>query len=155
MSTKHLKLKIVTPERLVLEEEVESVTIPTVEGEIGVFPGHLALITAIKSGDIVAKKNGEEIPMAVSGGFVEVRPYSAEASKGGLTTEVVILADFAEHVAEISDDAITNAKARAEELMKMKDNGEIVDFEHFESELARSLTRVKVADKWRKKKYRM
>jgi F-type H+-transporting ATPase subunit epsilon len=149
MSTKHLKLKIVTPERLVLEEEVESVTIPTVEGEIGVFPGHLALISAIKSGDIVAKKNGEDIPMAVSGGFVEVRP-----GINGMT-EVAILADFAEHVAEISEDAITKAKARADELMKQKENGEVVDLENFESELARSLTRVKVADKWRKKKYRM
>jgi F-type H+-transporting ATPase subunit epsilon len=149
MSNKHLKLKIVTPERLMIEEEVESVTIPTVEGEIGVFPGHLALITAIKSGDIVARKNGEDIPMAVSGGFVEVKP-----SQDG-QTEVAILADFAEHVSEISDDVLVKAKARAEELMKMKTNGEIVDFEHFESELERSLTRVKVADKWRQKKYRM
>ena len=155
MSTKYLKLKIVTPERLVLEEEVESVTIPTVEGEIGVFPGHLALITAIKSGDIVAKKNGEDIPMAVSGGFVEVRPCLEVKPQDKGMTEVVVLADFAEHVAEISEDVIAKAKARAEELMKMKESGEVVDFEHFESELARSLTRVKVADKWRKKKYRM
>jgi F-type H+-transporting ATPase subunit epsilon len=148
MSTKYLKLKIVTPERLILEEEVESVTIPTVEGEIGVFPGHLALISAIKSGDIVGKKNGEEIPMAVSGGFVEVRP----GSNG--ETEVVVLADFAEHVAEISDEVIAKAKARAEELMKQKQNGEVVDFEHFEGELERSLTRVKIGDKWKKRKYR-
>jgi len=149
MSTKHLKLKIVTPERLVLEEEVESVTIPTVEGEIGVLPGHVALITAIKSGDIVAKKGGEEIPMAVSGGFVEVRP-----GPNGMT-EVAILADFAEHVADISDELIAKAKARAEELMKQKENGEIIDLEHFESELARSLTTVNVADKWRRRKYRI
>src|SRR4051812_27542304 len=107
---KHLKLKIVTPERLVFEEEVDSVTIPTLEGEIGVLPGHVPLISAIKSGDIVAKKNGEDIPMAVSGGFVEVRGDS----------EVVILADFAEHVADSSDEAIAKAKARAEELMKQK-----------------------------------
>ncbi len=165
MSTKLLKLKIVTPERLILEEEVESVTIPTVEGEIGVFPGHLALISAIKSGDIVAKKNGEDIPMAVSGGFVEIRsgfvkdgPLQSEhrAEKDRPSqTEVVILADFAEHVAEISPDAIVKAKARAEELMKQKQNGEVVDFEHFESELERSLTRVRIADKWKKRKYRM
>jgi F-type H+-transporting ATPase subunit epsilon len=144
MAKNILKLKIVTPERIVLEEEVDQVTIPTVEGEITVLPQHIALISALRSGDVVAKKNGEDIPMAVSGGFVEVKP-----------DEVVILADFAEHVAEISDDVIAKAKARAEELQKMKDNAEIVDFERFEAEIARSLTRIKVADKWRNKKYRV
>jgi F-type H+-transporting ATPase subunit epsilon len=146
MTKKPLKLKIVTPERVVFEEEVDQVTIPTVEGEITVLPEHIALISALRSGDIVAKKNGEDIPIAVAGGFIEVR--------SGAHTEVVILADFAEHVAEISEDVIAKAKARAEELQKMKDNSEVVDFEHFESELARSLTRMKVGDKWKNKKYR-
>ena len=143
MANKLLKLKIVTPERIVLEEEVDQVSIPTMEGEITVLPGHLPLISSLRSGDIVAKKHGEDIPMAVSGGFIEVHP-----------DEVVVLADFAEHVAEISLDVIEKAKARAEELQRMKNNSEIVDFEHFESELARSLTRMKVADKWKNKKYR-
>lgn len=152
MSIKHLKLKIVTPERVVFEEDVDQVTLPTVEGEITVLPEHVPLITGLKSGDIVAKRGGDVIPLAVSGGFIEVRPFD---SAQGRPTEVVVLADFAEHVAEISDDAIAQAKARAQELQKMKDAGEVVDFEHFESELARSLTRVKVADKWRGKKYRI
>jgi len=69
-------------------------------------------------------------------------------------TEVAVLADFAEHMSELSDTAIEKAKARAEELKKQKDNNEIVDFEHFEAELERSLTRVKIADKWRTRKYR-
>ena len=140
---KQLKLKIITPERTVLEEMVDSVSIPTTLGEIGIFPHHIALVAALSSGDIVAKKNGEDIPMAVTGGFVEVK-----------NNEVAILADFAEHVSEISEEALATAVARAEELRKMKENGEIVDFEHFETELERSLTRVKIADKWRKKKYR-
>lgn len=144
MASKLLKLKIVTPERVVLEEDVEQVTLPTMEGEITVLPGHLPLITALRSGDIVAKKGADVIPMAVAGGFIEVR-----------SDEVAVLADFAEHVAEISEEAIAKAKARAEELKKMKDNAEVVDFERFESELERSLTRVKIADKWRGKKYRM
>ena len=143
-----LRLKIITPEKTVLEEMVDSVTIPTTEGEIGVFPMHIPLVSALASGDIVAKRGDEVIPMAVSGGFIEVKP-----GDDGMT-EVAILADFAEHVHEISDEAVAKAKARAEELQKMKANGEVVDFEHFESELARSLTRVKIADKWRGKKYR-
>ncbi len=141
--SKTLKLKIVTPERTVLEEEVEQVTIPTTEGEITVLPDHIPLVAALKSGDVVAKANGEVIPMAVSGGFIEVRD-----------NVVAILADFAEHLHEISDEAVEKAKARAEELRVLMENKEHVDFEHFESELERSLTRVKVANKWKSKKYR-
>ena len=69
--------------------------------------------------------------------------------------EVAVLADFAEHVAHISDEVIAKAKARADELQKLMENKDHVDFEHFESELERSLTRVKIADKWKGKKYRM
>ena len=67
---------------------------------------------------------------------------------------MVILADFAEHISELSDEAIEKAKTRASELKKQMENKEVVDFEHFETELERSLTRVKIADKWRSKKYR-
>jgi F0F1-type ATP synthase epsilon subunit len=69
-------------------------------------------------------------------------------------TEVAVMADFAEHVSELSDEKIEQAKARAEELKKQMDNKEVVNFEHFAAELERSLTRVKIADKWRTKTYR-
>lgn len=144
MSTKQLQLKIITPERIVLDEAVDLVTLPTTEGEITILPDHIPLISTLASGDVVAKVNGEVVPMAVSGGFIEV---------SGNTVKV--LADFAEHVSEITDDSIEKAKSRAETLMKMKHNAEDVDFEHYEAELERSLTRVKIADKWRNKKYRM
>jgi F-type H+-transporting ATPase subunit epsilon len=147
MATKQLKLKIITPERLILEEMVDQVSLPTTEGEITILPEHIPLISGLKSGDVVAVINGESVPMAVVGGFVEVRQNEK-------VTEVAILADFAEHVSELSDEKIAKAKARAEELKKKLENKEIVDFEHFEAELERSLTRVKIADKWRTKKYR-
>lgn len=151
MNTKQLQLKIITPERIVLDEVVDSVTLPTTEGEITILPDHIPLISTLASGDVVAKVNGEVVPMAVSGGFIEVHP-----AKGGVaSTEVKVLADFAEHVSEITDESLDKAKARADEIMKMKHNAEDVDFEHFETELERSLTRVKIADKWRNKKYRM
>ena len=145
--SKLLKLKIVTPEKLILEEEVESVTIPTKEGEITILPDHVPLIAPLASGDIVAFVNGEHLPMAIVGGFLEVKNEGGE-------TEVAVLADFAEHVGDITDEAITKAKAKSEELRKLAENNEIVDFEHFESELERSLTRVKIADKWKNRKYR-
>ena len=148
MSTKQLKLKIVTPERLILEEMVDQVSIPTTKGEITVLPDHIPLIALLASGDVVAFSNGEQIPMAIVGGFVEIKKDLSDV------TEVAILADFAEHVSELSDDKVEQAKARAEELKKLMENKEHVDFEHFEAELERSLTRVRIADKWRTRKYR-
>jgi F-type H+-transporting ATPase subunit epsilon len=71
--SKQIKLKVVTPERLVLEELVDEVIVPTTEGEIGVLPGHIPLIAGLASGDVVGIVNGEQVPMAVVGGFVEVK----------------------------------------------------------------------------------
>lgn len=144
MADKKLQLKIITPERIILDEAVDQVVLPTSEGEITVLPEHIALISTLASGDIVARVNGEDVPMAVSGGFIEVS-----------NDQVKILADFAEHVSDLSEDAVAKARARADELRRMKDDNEVVDFEHYEAELERSLTRVKIADKWKNRKYRM
>jgi F-type H+-transporting ATPase subunit epsilon len=143
MVTQKLHLKIVTPERTLLEEDVDQVSIPTTEGEITVLPGHIALIASMKSGDLVAVSNGEAIPIAVVGGFVEIKDNT-----------VAVLADFAEPVSELTDEAIEKAKAYAAELLAKQEKGEVVDFGHFEAELERSLNRVRVADKWKSKKYR-
>ena len=145
---KKILLKIITPERLILEEMVDQVSLPTTLGEITILPDHIPLITGLTSGDVVALVNSEYVPMAVVGGFLEVKQ-----DQNGITT-VAVLADFAEHLSELSDEAIEKAKARAEELKKQMENKEIVDYEHFTAELERSLTRVKIADKWRTKKYR-
>ena len=86
--SKQLKLKIVTPERLVLEEMVDQVTLPTTLGEITILPDHIPLIVELASGDVVAVMNGEYVPMTVVGGFVEVKqnleallPSGSKASK--------------------------------------------------------------------------
>ena len=115
--TKKILLKIVTPERLILEEMVDQVTLPTTEGEITILPEHISLIAKLASGELVAVEAGEHIPMAITGGFLEVK------NKDGETT-VAVLADFAEHVSEMTDDAIAKAKARAEELRKLTENKE-------------------------------
>ena len=148
MNEKKIKLKIVTPERLVLEEMVDQVTLPTTLGEITILPGHIPLITGLTSGDVVATVHGEHVPMAVVGGFVEIKKDEMG------NTLVAVLADFAEHVSALSDTAIEKAKARSLELKKQMENKEDVDFEHFAAELERSLTRVKIADKWRTRRYR-
>lgn len=149
MSSKQLKLKIITPERLILEEMVDQVSLPTTEGEITIMPSHIPLISGLASGDVVAFVGGEHVPMAVVGGFIEIKPNMEGV------TEVAVLADFAEHVSELTEEKIEQSKTRALELKKEMENKEHVDFEHFEAELERSLTRVKIADKWRNRKYRI
>lgn len=142
MST--LLLKVITPEKVVHEEEVEQVTIPTPEGYITVLPGHVPLVTLLGKGDIVARTKGEDVPFVAVHGFVRIRD-----------NEVDILADFAEHIEHIAtEEAIQSAQEAALALQEQFDKKEIVDFEHFESELARSLTRVKIGDKWRLRGYR-
>jgi F-type H+-transporting ATPase subunit epsilon len=138
-----LNLKIITPEKVILDEEVSQVTLPTVSGEITVLPGHIPLVTLLGKGDIVGIKDGESIPLAIVGGFVRVAG-----------DEVAIMADFAEHVSALTNEEIEKAKARAFELQRQFDNNEIVDFERYEAELTRSLTRVSVGDKWKVRKYR-
>jgi F-type H+-transporting ATPase subunit epsilon len=145
---KLINLKIITPEGLVLEELVEQVSLPTTRGEITILPDHIPMIVDLASGDIVALVKGEHLPIAVVGGFVEIKKALA------LETEVTVLADFAEAVSGLSESVIEEAKLRAAELKKKMENKELVDFEHFATELERSLTRVKIADKWRNKKYR-
>ena len=143
MSTNQLQLKIVTPEKIIFEGPIDQVTLPTMDGEITVLKGHEALMSVLSSGELVAVHDGEHIPFALVGGFLEVK-----------NNLVVILADFAEHVGDITEDVVAHAQARAIELRTMKENTSIVDFEHFETELERSLTRTKIADKWKKRKYR-
>jgi F-type H+-transporting ATPase subunit epsilon len=148
MSTNQLKLKIITPERLVLEELADQVSIPTVVGEITVLPNHIPLVVELAKGDIVSYINKEPKPYAVVGGFIDIKK-----NEDGIT-EVAILADFAEHVSDLSEEKIREAKERSEQLKKEMENNQVVDFEHFQAELERSLTRVKIADKWKSKKYR-
>lgn len=147
MPTKQLQLNIVTPEKLILQEVVDFVTVATTEGELTILPNHIPLIAVLAHGDIVAMTQGEYVPIAVVGGFLEVKQENGN-------TIVVVLADFAEHVADISDEEIAKAQKRAEELRIAAENKNAVDFEHFQTDLERSLTRVKIADKWRRKKYR-
>src|SRR5579864_1855210 len=106
-----LNLKLVTPEKIVLQEEVDSLTCPTTTGEITILPGHVPLISPLDHGALIARKGGEPEPIAVSGGFVEVRPGN----------EVVILADAAEHVRDIDLEQAEAARQRAEEAMRKRE----------------------------------
>ena len=86
----NLKVDIVTAERIVYSEEVDALVAPGMEGQLGILPHHAPLMTILQAGELVVRKGGEEEIMAISGGFLEVRP-----------DRVIILADSAERAEEI------------------------------------------------------
>lgn len=128
-----LHLRIATLEKTVFDQEVQTVTIPGADGEIGVLENHVPLVTPLALGEIVAKSNGEEFFMAVSGGMVEVQPH-----------RVLILADQAERAEEIDLELAEEARKRAERIMKEKHTDE-ESFASAEAELQRALLHIKLA----------
>jgi F-type H+-transporting ATPase subunit epsilon len=99
-----LKLEIVTPEKRVLEADVDSVTVPTATGEAGILPNHAPLVSALKPGILAYTAKGSTDKIAITGGFVEVN-----------ADKVAILADAAETAAEVDVEA---AKAQREAAEK-------------------------------------
>lgn len=133
-----IKLDIVTAERVVLSEEVDAVVVPGVEGQLGILPHHAPLMTMIKPGLLVARKDGEDMNLAVSGGFLEVRP-----------DHVILLADTAERAEEIDVARAEAAVKRAQELMKERVPTE--ELAKAEASLRRALARIETAKRSRKK----
>ena len=101
------KVDIVTAERVVYSGDVDEVVAPGTEGQLGILPHHAPLMTILQAGELVTKKEGKEQLMAISGGFLEVRP-----------DHVIILADQAERAEEIDAARAEAAKMRAEERLK-------------------------------------
>lgn len=130
--------QIITPEKIVYEDEIDQATIPTQQGQITVLPHHIPLISIIEAGELIVKKNNEEIPLFISGGFIEVR-------KGN---KIVILADSAEKAEEIDEERALKARERALALQKEKFTDDI-KFGEAAAALERSLARLKVARKHR------
>lgn len=130
-----LKFEIITPERVVLKDEVDQITIPTAEGEITVLPNHIPLIAVLRPGEIVAKKEEEEIAMSCSGGFIEVTP-----------DKVLILADTAEKAEELVEVEIEKARERAQKVLEEK-HVDVEKYTEAAAALERELARLKVARK--------
>lgn len=134
-----IKLEIVTAERIVLSDEVDIVIAPGVEGQLGILPHHTPLMTMLQPGELVARKGDEEYAMAISGGFLEVRP-----------DRVIVLADAAERAEEIDIARAEAAKRRAEEQLAQK-RLSAEELAQAEATLRRSLARLKVAERYRRR----
>ncbi len=132
-----LKFQIVTPERTVLSKEVDALTCPTTMGQITVLPNHIPLIASLVPGELIAKNDNQSEHIAVSGGFVEVRPGN----------EIVVLADTAERSEEISLERAEQAKVRAEQAMQQASTLSREEYAATQAALQRSLVRLRVAKK--------
>ncbi|MBW2039465.1 MAG: F0F1 ATP synthase subunit epsilon [Deltaproteobacteria bacterium] len=130
-------LEVVTPNRLVLSQEVEEITAPGVEGEFGVLPGHTPFFTTLKVGETVYRTGKEQRYIAVTWGFVEVLP-----------DRVTILAEAAELEQEIDVDRAQRAKERAEERLKQL-SPEDMEFYAAMGALERAINRLTVASQRR------
>lgn len=117
-----LTLEIVTPDGRVYNDTVDTVVIPTVEGEIGILPGHIPVLTQVADGELRVTKASETKNLVVSGGFAEIEG-----------DRVKVLAEFAINEAQIDEAAAEKAIQRAEEALKGKPEPDAAEIERLES----------------------
>jgi F-type H+-transporting ATPase subunit epsilon len=137
--SKGLNLDVVTPEKLVFSGLVDYVSVPGVDGELGILPYHCPLITMLQPGELRIRKENEEVSVAVGGGYLEVRQ-----------DRIIILADIAERDDSIDEQKAEEAKRQAERTLS---GGQIsaVDKSAVEASLRLELTRLKIIEKRKKK----
>ncbi len=127
-----LNLQIVTPDKLTFNEEVDSVVIPAVEGELGIFPMHIPLMTSIHPGELVISQKGKLTHLAVGEGFVEVT-----------ATSVSVITDMAVEDEFINEAKVQEALERAQTRLK-EGSLEGEDLATVEAAISRSLAQLKV-----------
>ena len=136
-----LSLEIVTAERLVYSADVDVVVAPGIEGQLGILPQHAPLMTMLQPGELMVRQDGEEHSIFVSGGFLEVQG-----------DKVTVLADTAERAEEIDIARAEEAKLRAEQRIALPSTE--ADHARVQAAMLRSLMRLKVAEKSRKRRPR-
>ena len=104
-----LKLEIVTPEAKTYSEDVAMVTLPGVEGEMGIYPMHVPLMTQIVAGELAVRKDGREYFLAIGEGFVEIT-----------ADKVAIMTDMAVRAEQIDEAKAEEARKRAESRLQEK-----------------------------------
>lgn len=126
-----IKLEIVTPDAKVYSQEVEMVTLPGIEGEMGVYPQHVPLLTQISAGEVIARRGGQDESLAVGEGFVEIT-----------ADRVAILTDMAISAENIDEAQAEAARRRAEARLSEKLDAEEAAL--VSAALAQSLAQLKV-----------
>jgi F-type H+-transporting ATPase subunit epsilon len=135
---KNIELKIVTPEKVIYDSPVESVSFPTMDGEITILPNHVPLISALKPGELKIRKDGKEEFFHVTKGVAEV---------DGKT--ITLLTDAAERAEDIDEKRAEEARNKAKELMsstRTDDEG----YAEAVAQMERALSRMRIAKKNRR-----
>ncbi|OKP98478.1 F0F1 ATP synthase subunit epsilon [Paenibacillus sp. P46E] len=127
-------LEIVTPEHLVYSKQVSSLTVKGVDGDLGILPGHIPLVTPLQVAPMFVKADGVTITIAVHGGFVEVHK-----------DKVTVLAESAELPTEIDVERAEAAKERAQRRLQARSKQDEIDHRRAELALQRAVTRIKVS----------
>jgi F-type H+-transporting ATPase subunit epsilon len=130
-----IQLEIVTPERLVYEDEVDSVNVPGIEGELGILPHHAPLVSILGVGELRIRKGGQEESFAIVGGFLQVRP-----------DKVVVLAETADISSEIDLEKAQEARREAEKALESGYH-EGADLAAARAALQQALLRIRVAER--------
>jgi F-type H+-transporting ATPase subunit epsilon len=126
-----LKLEIVTPEGVTYSEDVDMVTLPAVEGEMGIYPNHVPLMTQVVAGEVAARRGGKDEWLAVGEGFVEITG-----------NRVAVLTDMAIRAENIDEAKAEEARKRAESRLAEQLDGE--ESALVSAALAHSLAQLKV-----------
>ncbi len=128
-----LSVEILTPNRLLLQDEVDELNLPGTEGYLGILPGHIAFLTNLGQGELMLRKDGQQRYLAVFRGYMEVND-----------DKVTVLAEVAEDMAEIDPDRANSARDRAMERLRGGD-AQAVDFDRASAALQRALVRLQVS----------
>lgn len=131
-----LHLEIITPQKVVFQDEVTEVTVPTVNGQITILPNHATLLAQLTSGELIIITKKQQQFLAVTGGFIEVDK-----------NKVTVLADYAIRSEEIEIAKAEEAKKRAEKAITEKVSEE--DLALAQGELRRSILELKIANRRR------
>lgn len=131
-----MHIQVVTPEKVLLDEEADEIIIPTTSGEITVLPHHIPLVSQIAPGIMVIKRHGHEDDLVIQGGFVQITD-----------TVVRVLADYAVAGKDVSVAQAEEAKKRAEKAMREKTSEKEVLMA--ETELQRAILELKAATRKR------
>lgn len=128
-----LTLRVITPDRIAVDQVVDSVRLPGVDGSIGVLPRHAHMVAALAPGELVWRGAGQEDRLFVSGGFAEVRRNT-----------VRIVSEAGERPGDIDEERAREAERRARERLSVAHKGEPIDLLRAEAALRRALVRLQV-----------
>ena len=130
-----LSVEILTPNRLLLQDEADELNLPATDGYLGILPGHVALLTNLGLGQLMLRKDGQQRYLTVFQGYMEVSE-----------DKVTVLAEIAEDMAEIDPQRAVAARDRALERLNGR-GAEVVDFERASAALQRALVRLQVSER--------